>query len=394
LAFNVSSVAVAALMFLAASFFVDSYIESLYVDLARFPDDAVLVAGAISPWVRNEVRIRHSDVRTVDFHGLSADNSKEYSGGGSAVLLMPEIVGVTPNAFGSPVIAAGGGEAVSWRRIVAGRDISELEHREASRVVVISEVAAGIIFGDRVAVGQEFSLRLTPDGHSELFLIVGVYEILPDELSVAASSAPGAVPNLPQYFFVPEAVIGRVGFVESSFRRTIFDTRDPQECEAVRRLVAANSGAEVETYQSKANAINEANRNASRGLMVGVVAVLGLTGLGLLNSMLFSIRERTVEIGLKKAVGARAVDICLQFFGEALLVGVAGYLIGLVAAVVGAIMLQLVLLAIPGSGFAIVVRPTAVLSALLLVLLQTVIFSLIPALRAARVEVVHAIRFD
>jgi putative ABC transport system permease protein len=104
--------------------------------------------------------------------------------------------------------------------------------------------------------------------------------------------------------------------------------------------------------------------------------------------MLVSVRERTREIGIRKAVGARGRDILAQFLVEALTLSLLGGLIGIaVGLAVSAVIGQ-----IAGWGFAF--SPTTVVAAVLFSLLVGVVFGVWPARQAARLDPIGALRYE
>jgi putative ABC transport system permease protein len=111
-------------------------------------------------------------------------------------------------------------------------------------------------------------------------------------------------------------------------------------------------------------------------------------GIGIMNIMLVSVRERTREIGIRKAVGARGRDILAQFLVEALTLSLLGGLIGiavglLVSAGIGRF---------AGWGFAF--SPTTVGVAVLFSLAVGVVFGVWPARQAARLDPIAALRYE
>ncbi|AUO66038.1 hypothetical protein WM46_15475 [Citrobacter freundii complex sp. CFNIH2] len=124
-------------------------------------------------------------------------------------------------------------------------------------------------------------------------------------------------------------------------------------------------------------------------LLILIVAgvALGIGYLGVMNIMLVTVSERTREIGLRMAVGARRGDIMSQFMAEALLVSLAGGLLGLLlSAVLGPVMTNLV-----GSQLILLFSWQSAVLAFFCALLTGIVFGWLPARRAARMEPVQAL---
>ena len=138
---------------------------------------------------------------------------------------------------------------------------------------------------------------------------------------------------------------------------------------------------------SAVTSAKEAGARTLSILLASVALVSLLTGgIGILNIMLVSVTERTREIGVRMAVGARRRDILLQFLFEAVglsvLGGVAGVLLGLVAAFGFAYV----------ADWSLIVDYWAVVSAVLFSMLVGILFGWYPALRASRLAPIEAIR--
>ncbi|WP_426817738.1 MacB family efflux pump subunit [Winslowiella sp. 2C04] len=123
-------------------------------------------------------------------------------------------------------------------------------------------------------------------------------------------------------------------------------------------------------------------------LLVAAIALISLLvgGIGVMNIMLVSVTERTREIGVRMAVGARASDIMQQFLIEAVLVCLTGGILGVLLALVPGI-----LLAQTSSNFAMIYSPFSIIAAFICSSMIGVLFGFFPARRAARMDPIHAL---
>jgi putative ABC transport system permease protein len=111
-------------------------------------------------------------------------------------------------------------------------------------------------------------------------------------------------------------------------------------------------------------------------------------GIGVMNIMLVSVTERTREIGLRKALGAPPAAIRRQFLVEAVVLGLAGGLLGAALGIAGAKIL-------PGLlSTTIVISPTAVVGSIAIAVAIGIVFGVYPATRAARMAPIDALRSE
>jgi len=124
-------------------------------------------------------------------------------------------------------------------------------------------------------------------------------------------------------------------------------------------------------------------------LLAGIASIsLLVGGIGIMNIMLVSVRERTREIGIRKAIGARGRDILSQFLVEALALSLAGGVIGIGLGVLASFAIGLY------AGWGFVFNPITVVVALGFSLIVGIVFGVWPASQAARLDPVVALRYE
>ena len=125
--------------------------------------------------------------------------------------------------------------------------------------------------------------------------------------------------------------------------------------------------------------------------LLGSIALVSLLvgGVGIMNIMLVSVTERTREIGVRKAVGARKKDILAQFLIESLVLSVIGGLIGVIVGVGVS-----VLLGRSGAGWSTIISPFSIIEAFLFAGVVGIFFGLWPAKKAADMDPIVALRYE
>jgi len=145
------------------------------------------------------------------------------------------------------------------------------------------------------------------------------------------------------------------------------------------------------TVQDQTQLISTAGEvSTTLSLLLGGIASISLVvgGIGIMNIMLVSVRERTREIGIRKAVGARKRDILLQFLVEALTISLIGGLLGIAAGLVASAVIG----ALAGWGF--MFSPITIAVATLFSLVIGVVFGVWPARQAAQLDPITALRYE
>jgi putative ABC transport system permease protein len=157
-----------------------------------------------------------------------------------------------------------------------------------------------------------------------------------------------------------------------------------------RHALAATDTADFNVFNQTQLLAAASSISATLTLLLGGIASISLVvgGIGIMNIMLVSVRERTREIGVRKAIGARGRDILAQFLVEALTLSLLGGLIGIVIGlVVSAGIGQL-------AGWGFQFNPSTVAAAVVFSLAVGVVFGVWPARQAARLDPITALRYE
>jgi putative ABC transport system permease protein len=276
---------------------------------------------------------------------------------------------------------------VRGRTLESGRFITASDESTAAAVTVLASDTASELFGPFDPLGQSVTINSVP------YQVIGV-------LSSAGSDS---TTNLDDQAIVPFSTASQriVGGTSRTSVQTIYVKASApqrlsgayQETNAIlqyRHAITASSTSDFSiTTQQSVLSTSSSVDNTLTTLLIGVAALsLLVGGIGVMNIMLVSVKERTREIGLRKALGGTPALIRRQFLSEASMLGLTGGLLG-VALGVGAALLLPHLISNP-----IAISVPWILIAIAVAIAIGVGFGVYPATRAARLSPIDALRSE
>lgn len=315
---------------------------------------------------------------------------------------VPHVKGVTPTwGFNATAIGRKGQYGATARfgnanleyysndPVIKGRYFTENDYYSANKVCVITESDAKLLFGNTNVVGMTIDLDLY--GTTQEFTIVGIRQ---DNASMLAGmmysdsvtvEAPLSVIG-PYYGFY--IIINDLLIISDSAENSTQVAKDVINLMESRHNVRGKNAIEVENFNDYMSQMNDILSYVT--IFVVFVAAISLLvgGIGVMNIMLVSVTERTREIGIRKALGARTGSILLQFLSESAIITLIGGIIGIIIGVSGAYAVCSLV------GFTAKVQVTTVLGASVFSSAVGIFFGIYPARKAAKLSPIEALRHE
>ncbi|PPC98468.1 MAG: multidrug ABC transporter substrate-binding protein [Methylotenera sp.] len=320
----------------------------------------------------------------------------------NAISDLDGVVGVAPVTMGKAQIVFGSN---NWNTDIIGTtpsylDIrgwnlsdgyafSESDIRSATRVALVGKTIVQNIFGDNIdPIGKTIRIKQSP------FVILGVLDSKgqtldgrdqDDTIIVPLTTAQrklfgNQLPGSVRQIMVQAESDNTMPMVEQGLNSLLNQRHNIRE--------GSDSDFSVRNLTAIANSAAETTRTMS--LLLGAIASVSLLvgGIGIMNIMLVSVTERTREIGIRMAIGARQRDILLQFLLEAIVISIVGCLIGIAIGVGGAIMVNII------TKAEIIISANSVAIAFGVAASIGVFFGFYPARKAAMLNPIEALRYQ
>jgi len=350
--------------------------------------NAGVILGYVFVWPKDGEDMRDSDYFTLD----EMDRLKEVFG--------DEISYIDSNASTKAEAVVGRNKVkyqfegifsnypqVQKINIIYGRNLNEADVKGRKNNVVLEAKGAKELFGTENAVGKTF--RTTIYGTTDDYNVVGIYkeDLNPFEAMMAGTNATrsGYVPDS-LLTWPNDNIYGlRLYAKEGTDMNAFSDTFTSYLAKT------KNRNKEDVTFYSVSSEMGSADTiMGGLSAAVGGIAAISLLvgGIGIMNIMLVSVTERTREIGIRKALGAKTRDVLIQFLTESAILSALGGILGV--AVGGGLVL------LGGTLFhmKVVIKPSVILVAVGFSALVGLFFGIYPASKAAKADPIDALRYE
>jgi len=292
-----------------------------------------------------------------------------------------------------------------------GRFITTTDLREWRRSVVLGKTIAEVLFGTESPIGKEVKIFLrvkasrkgdsTKEGKKKQepvgeyrFVVIGVME----------TKGESQGKDWDEMIFIPSTTMIRYFLGTDRIRFLIIHVPDRNRMDEVTKklhqfLVQRHNGVDDIRIRNQGEFLSAVEQTLwTFRIVLGGVAIVALLvgGIGIMNIMLVTVTERTREIGLRKAIGARREDILLQFLIESTAISILGGILGIILGLFAAYGLgNLVAQSMPGGGdWGAVVKPSTIIIAFSFAVGVGILFGLFPAMKASKLDPAEALRYQ
>lgn len=347
-----------------------------------------MAGGQLYLYVNNDKEDEYIEFTNDDFEAI--EEKVAHVKGVTPTYSMYGTVGGKKGSF-EGIISAGteSQEFIKSNLIKYGRYYSESDYYSANKVCVISEKDAIMLFGTPNVVGMEIEISMY--GISQDMTIVGVRENA--DSAMFFSSGGMAEIEIPittlgsEFGFYVEGFDGFYIIGESAEYATDIAKQSIAILEG-RHNIRGKDRILLENFNDVMSQINSVLGYIT--VFVVFVAAISLLvgGIGVMNIMLVSVTERTREIGIRKALGARTSSIMTQFLSESVIISLTGGVIGITLGLLGAFLFCGLLGLTPKVDVGIVLGATFFSSAV------GIFFGIYPAKKAAKLSPIEALRHE
>lgn len=384
-------------LYLTANIGIDSYFFNEYNMYKDFTSDMLMLNGNIN---NQQYRIGKFDSVKYLFHSAKSIHNLSRNN----IIVSSNIYGTDANFTRLPISLDPDGYYIEKVKIIDGRDISNEDIENESRIVIIDKRMAELMFNNN-AVGKVLKFQL--DSEDTVFVnfkIVGVFE---SRFNSSINFKKNDLENIYQINFpvyIPTSAMNWLNADNSSnipnnnWGDIIIRCENKNEANNLFKKIVNSTPPNSNIFIHSKDSINmqiKSNLDSTKMTLDSLIAALFIfSGLTIMNTMFFSIKERIQEIGIRKAIGASDADIIFKFIFENIIICIISALIAIVLSVICAEIFSILLKQFLNISIPTRYEMKTIISLFPLTIIQAIIFSIIPATYAAKMNVISALRFD
>jgi putative ABC transport system permease protein len=272
--------------------------------------------------------------------------------------------------------------------LVAGRNFTDQDIRSATKVCLLGQTVVDNLFGGIDPIGQIVRIKKVP------FTVIGILEKKGQSIIGQDQDDVIYIPvTTAQKKIVGTSMPGMVRFIMVKARSADdLPLAEKQVTELLRQRHRSGPNKEDDfTVRNLTQMMQVAEQSAKvMTILLGAIASISLLigGIGIMNIMLVSVTERTREIGIRMAIGAKTWDIRIQFIIEALTLSMIGGIFGITLGVTGSSLLS------AAAGWTTIVSPLSIILAFGFSGLVGIFFGFYPAYKASLLNPIDALRYE
>jgi len=272
--------------------------------------------------------------------------------------------------------------------LVAGRNFIDQDIRNATKVCILGQTVVDNLFGGIDPIGQIIRIKKVP------FTVIGILETKGQSIIGQDQDDVVYIPvTTAQKKIVGTSIPGMVRSIMVKARNAEdMSLAEKQVTELLRQRHRSGPNKEDDfTVRNLTQMMQVAEQSAKvMTILLGAIASISLLigGIGIMNIMLVSVTERTREIGIRMAIGAKTWDIRIQFIIEALTLSMIGGIFGITLGVTGSSILS------AAAGWTTIVSPLSIILAFGFSGLVGIFFGFYPAYKASLLNPIDALRYE
>lgn len=285
----------------------------------------------------------------------------------------------TVNGYSNVDACASDYQKINDIELKSGRFFSDADINNRKKVCIVGTYQVMEYFGGVNPIGDTIKIN------GDIFEIIGVYEKQGDSTEMSADNKV-TIPYTTAMRFFKTKNVQTFYFWTVSEDVVEYVTLDLKNC--ITKKLGTDEGFSVSNLTSLLDTMDEMT-GIMTTMLAGIAAIsLVVGGIGIMNIMTVSVSERTREIGIRKAIGARTTDILMQFLIEAVVLSGLGGVIGIVFGIgIGLLVKSL-------TSIVYVTQGDMVIMSFTFSLLVGIVFGIAPAKRAAKLNPIEALRSE